>query len=70
MELTVVYSNSRLGFGLLSRLALAVHGDLVVDAKLTLRHTGEVRLHQDLPGYVSRQDLSGKKIKIKIFSRH
>ena len=67
MELTVVYSNSRLGFGLLSRLALAVHGDLVVDAKLALRHTGEVGLHQDLPGYVSRQDLSEKKLKLKYF---
>ena len=60
MELTVVYSNSRLGFGLLSRLALAVHGDLVVDAKLALRHAREVGLHQDLPSYVGRQNLPGK----------
>ena len=59
MELTVVYSNSRLGFGLLSRLALAVHGDLVVDAKLTLRHAGQVGLHQDLSGDVSGENLPG-----------
>ena len=62
MKLTVVYSNSRLGFGLLSRLPLAVHGDLIVDAKLALRHAGQVRLHQDLPGDMSGENLPGNNL--------
>ena len=60
MKLTVVNSNGGLGLGLLPGLALAVHRDLVVDAKLALWHPGQVGLHQDLAGDVSRQHLEEK----------
>ena len=62
VKLAVIYSYSRLGFGLFSRLALAVHGNLVVDAKLALWHARQVGLHQDLPGYVSGENLPGNTL--------
>ena len=34
VKLAVINNNSRLGLGLFSRFPLAVHGDLVIDAKL------------------------------------
>ena len=58
MKLTVINSNSRLRLALLSSLALAVHGYLVVDTELTLRHPGQVGLHQDLASHVRRQHLA------------
>ena len=58
VELTVINGYGRLGLSLLARLALAVHSDLVVDAKLALWHAGQVGLHQDLARHVSGEHLS------------
>ena len=57
MKLTVVNCDGGLGLGLLPGLALAVHRDLVVDAKLALWHPRQVRLHEDLTGDMSGQHL-------------
>lgn len=38
--------------------AFSFHYDFIVDPEFTLRHAGEIRFHDHLTGYVSRQHLT------------
>ena len=66
MKLTVINIIGGLGLGVLPELALAVHHDLVVDAKFALWHPGQVGLHQDLTGDVCGQHLE-KSLEVYFF---